>query len=102
MSKIITALQRSEEPAMLLTRKATAGNVQTQSRLTRPVSSMLGRTVDRRTFLKRSGLTMGAGAVASQLPCSMLSEAQAAEKGSTSETIETKRTVCTHCCVGCS
>src|SRR5688500_9999802 len=87
---------------MLLTRKATAGNVQTQSRLTRPVSGMLGRTVDRRTFLKRSGLTMGAGAVASQLPFSMLGEAQAAEKAATTDTIETKRTVCTHCSVGCS
>src|SRR5688500_16113868 len=87
---------------MLLTRKATAGNVQTQSRLTRPVSGMLGRTVDRRTFLKRSGLTMGAGAVASQLPFSMLGEAQAAEKAATTDTIETKRTICTHCSVGCA
>jgi len=62
---------------------------------------MLGRTVDRRTFLKRSGLTMGAGAVASQLPFSMLGEVQAAEKAAATDT-ETKRTVCTHCSVGCS
>ena len=89
---------------MLLTRKASTGNVQTHSRLTRltrPVSGMLGRTVDRRTFLKRSGITMGAGAVASQLPFSMLGEAQAADKAATGE-METKRTVCTHCSVGCS
>ena len=84
---------------MLLTRKATGAPV-AQSRLTRRVSTMLGRTVDRRTFLKRSGITFGAGAVASQLPFSMLGETQAAEKAAT--TVETKRSVCTHCSVGCA
>src|SRR5688572_23256134 len=87
---------------MLLTRKATgAGVPAARNRLTRPVSGMLGRTVDRRTFLKRSGITMGAGAVASQLPFSMLGETQAAEKATATET-ETKRTICTHCSVGCA
>jgi len=88
---------------MLLTRKATgAGVPAAHNRLTRPVSSMLGRTVDRRTFLKRSGLTMGAGAVASQLPFSMLGETQAAEKAAAASETEIKRTICTHCSVGCA
>jgi formate dehydrogenase major subunit len=57
------------------------------------------KTVDRRAFLKRSGITLGAGAVASQLPFSMIGEAQAkAEEGK----VEVKRTVCTHCSVGCA
>src|SRR5688572_12188628 len=87
---------------MLLTRKATgAGTPVAQSRLTRRVSSMLGRTVDRRTFLKRSGITFGAGAVASQLPFSMLGEAKAADKAAAPQ-VEVKRTVCTHCSVGCA
>jgi formate dehydrogenase major subunit len=85
---------------MLLTRKASEV-APAQSRLTRPVSGLLGRTIDRRTFLKRSGITMGAGAVASQLPMSMLGEAQAAPQPAGNQ-VEVKRTVCTHCSVGCA
>ena len=85
---------------MLLTRKSTSVSSAT-GRLTRSVSSMLGRTIDRRTFLRRSGIALGAGAVASQLPFSMVEEAQAAAP-TTGGKIEVKRTVCTHCSVGCS
>jgi len=35
------------------------------------------KTMDRRTFLKRSGVTLGAGAFAAQLPFSMIGKAQA-------------------------
>jgi len=81
---------------MLLTRKAT-GHAVGQPRLSRSISPV--KTVDRRAFLKRSGITLGAGAVASQLPFSMIGEAQAkAEDGKA----EVKRTVCTHCSVGCA
>ena len=87
---------------MLLTRKTTAAAVPSaQTRLTRPLSGMLGRTVDRRTFLKRSGITVGAGAVGSQLPFSIVGEAPAAA-GATAPQVEVKRTVCTHCSVGCA
>src|SRR5689334_5273676 len=85
---------------MLLTRKATRV-APAHSRVTRPVSNMLGRTVDRRTFLKRSGITLGTGAVASQLPMSMLGEAQAAQQPQNNQ-VEVHRTVCTHCSVGCA
>jgi formate dehydrogenase major subunit len=59
-------------------------------------------TVDRRAFLRRSGLGVGVGIVASQL--SLVKKAQAATKGSVdgSGKIEVKRTVCTHCSVGCA
>jgi formate dehydrogenase major subunit len=88
---------------MLLTRKTTgvAQNGSTQNRLTRPVTGMLGRTIDRRTFLRRSGIALGAGAAASQLPFNIVGEAPAAEKAAEGK-LETKRTVCTHCSVGCS
>jgi formate dehydrogenase major subunit len=56
-------------------------------------------TMDRRTFLKRSGLVAGAGAFASQLPYGVIGKADA--KGEAGET-QVKRTVCTHCSVGCS
>src|SRR5712691_1792846 len=58
-------------------------------------------TMDRRAFLKRSGLVAGAGAFASQLPYNLIGKADAAADSSPRK-IETKRTVCTHCSVGCS
>ena len=85
---------------MLLTRKSSSVSA-SHSRLARSVSGMLGKTIDRRTFLKRSGVTIGAGAALSQLPFSMMGKARAAEaKGD--GMIEVKRTVCTHCSVGCA
>ena len=58
-------------------------------------------TMDRREFLKRSGLTVGAGAAISQLPFNRIGKAKANDAPATGKT-ETKRTVCTHCSVGCS
>src|SRR5688572_18171331 len=89
---------------MLLTRKSTglsAQNGSAHSRLTRPVSGMLGRTIDRRTFLQRSGVALGAGAVASQLPFNIVDKAEAAQDAAGGK-LEVKRTICTHCSVGCS
>jgi formate dehydrogenase major subunit len=82
---------------MLLTRKAT-GQAVAQGRLSRTIP--IAKTIDRRTFLKRSGLTVGAGAVASQLPFGMIGEAEA--KTEAEGKLEVKRTVCTHCSVGCA
>src|SRR6185503_20999008 len=84
---------------MLLTKKAN-GSVAGQTRLAQGLNSVLAKTIDRRTLLKRSGLTAGAGAVAAGLPFSMIGEAQAAD--APSGKIEVKRTVCTHCSVGCA
>jgi formate dehydrogenase major subunit len=56
--------------------------------------------MDRRTFLKRSGLVAGAGAFASQLPYGVIGKADA--NGAADKKVEVKRTVCTHCSVGCS
>ena len=84
---------------MLLTRKATSEAVP-QARLSRGLSGVLAKTMDRRTFLKRSGVTVGAGAVASQLPFNMIGTAQAQDPAAGK--LEVKRTVCTHCSVGCA
>src|SRR5688572_27996714 len=81
---------------MLLTRKATGTAPTAQPRLARSVIPV--KTLDRRGFLKRSGITMGAGAVATQLPFSLVGEAEA----QTESKAEVKRTVCTHCSVGCA
>jgi formate dehydrogenase major subunit len=85
---------------MLLTRKASSAAVP-QSRLARGLSGVLSQaTMDRRAFLKRSGVTAGAGALAAQLPFSMIGKAEA--KDEAAGKIEVKRTVCTHCSVGCA
>jgi formate dehydrogenase major subunit len=62
-------------------------------------------SVDRREFLRRSGITLGGAAVATGLGPGMMRRAEAAEGGDTSpkagvET-EVRRSVCTHCSVGC-
>lgn len=59
-------------------------------------------TMDRRAFLKRSGIGVGAGAVAGSLPFGMVKKAEAAKGEALSGKIEIKRTVCTHCSVGCA
>jgi formate dehydrogenase major subunit len=95
---------------MLLTRKSTGeGAVRPRAQsgllsrsLGGALNSLGAATMDRRTFLKRSGLTAGAGTFASQLPFSMIGEAKAADEPKSGDKIEVKRTVCTHCSVGCA
>ncbi|MDX1513751.1 MAG: molybdopterin-dependent oxidoreductase, partial [Gammaproteobacteria bacterium] len=64
----------------------------------------LGEAIGRRTFLRRSGLTLGGTAVASMLPATMMRKAEAAGAGfapkANVETV-TRRSICTHCSVGC-
>jgi formate dehydrogenase major subunit len=87
---------------MLLTKKS-AGQVQ-KSTFASTINRAVG-TVDRRAFLKRSGMVAGAGAFASQLPFSMMQKANAASSGpmvAADGKMEIKRTVCTHCSVGCA
>ena len=94
---------------MLLTRKSSdAAGLAVRSRL-RLWSSSLARgvsraipTMDRRAFLRRSGLGVGAGIAASQL--TLVRKAQAADppKRDGRRKVEVKRTVCGHCSVGCA
>ncbi|MDP2869828.1 MAG: twin-arginine translocation signal domain-containing protein, partial [Methyloversatilis sp.] len=86
---------------MTLTRKSASAPRGT-SRLARAVSAAVPRTMDRRTFLKRSGMTAGAGAFASALPFSMVERARAADTPAAGGKVEIKRTICTHCSVGCA
>jgi formate dehydrogenase major subunit len=59
-------------------------------------------TMDRRAFLRRSGLGVGVGIAASSL--TLVKKAKAAEgaAGAAPGAIEVKRTVCSHCSVGCA
>jgi formate dehydrogenase major subunit len=88
---------------MLLTRKGDAGT-RTKNRFSSSLVDSLSRTLptmDRRGFLKRSGIGVGAGIAASQLGLIKKSNAADGGKGSATK-IEVKRTVCTHCSVGCA
>ena len=60
----------------------------------------IGQTVDRRTFLKRSGLALGAGGAATLLAPGRVKKAHAASAAADGE-ISIKTSVCTHCSVGC-
>ncbi|GIZ52061.1 formate dehydrogenase subunit alpha [Noviherbaspirillum aridicola] len=88
---------------MLLTRKGQTGQ-RSPDRFAASLADSLSRalpTMDRRTFLKRSGIGIGAGIAASQL--NLIRKAQAAEgAGAGNGKIEVRRTVCTHCSVGCA
>jgi formate dehydrogenase major subunit len=91
---------------MLITRRtaSVAGPMSSAlvSSLARGVSRAIP-TMDRRAFLRRSGLGVGAGIAASQL--TLVKKAQAADAAKPADgakKIEVKRTVCGHCSVGCA
>jgi len=85
---------------MLLTRKGAAAP--SGGRLAGALEGLAPRSMDRRTFLKRSGFAGGAGAFASALPFAMIGRAQAQDAQPATGKIEVRRTVCTHCSVGCA
>ncbi|MEP7069316.1 MAG: molybdopterin-dependent oxidoreductase, partial [Usitatibacter sp.] len=85
---------------MLLTRKS-EGQAQAVNPIARAAAALGTKAVDRRTFLKGTGLTAGAAAFASQLPLNLVGEANAQAAKKTGNTV-VKRTVCTHCSVGCA
>jgi len=90
---------------MLLTRKSSdAGSAPSSalvSSLARGVSRAIP-TMDRRVFLRRSGLGVGAGLAASQLTLVRKAQAADAPASTAKGKIEVKRTVCGHCSVGCA
>jgi formate dehydrogenase major subunit len=88
---------------MLLTRKGQSGPRSSQ-RFTSSLGDSLARalpTMDRRAFLKRSGIGIGAGIAASQLNLIRKAKAADGDKPAGAK-IEVRRTVCTHCSVGCA
>ncbi len=92
---------------MLLTRKTSSTSPAGQSsrlvaNLARGVSRAVP-TMDRRAFLRRSGMGLGAGIAASQL--TLVKKAEAADPAKSADgakKVEVKRTVCGHCSVGCA
>ncbi len=90
---------------MLLTRKSAGAGDAASSSLVASLARGVSRaipTMDRRGFLRRSGLGLGAGLAASQL--TLVKKAQAADPPAAggARKIEVRRTVCGHCSVGCA
>ena len=69
-------------------------------RMSRAVTGQAGSAIDRRTFLKRSGITAGGLAAAATLGGGMVKKAEA--QANPLAGIEKVRSVCTHCSVGCT
>ena len=91
---------------MLLTRRSESADGSSSPRalvdsLARGVARAIP-TMDRRKFLRRSGLGVGAGIAASQLTLVRKAEAKSEGSASAERKIEVKRTVCGHCSVGCA
>jgi formate dehydrogenase major subunit len=66
--------------------------------LSKAVAGIAGSAIDRRTFLKRSGLAAG-GVAAASVPFGMVKRAEA--QAATGE-VKIVKSVCTHCSVGCT
>ena len=83
----------------MLTKKT--NGVANGPRLSKAFAGIAGGAIDRRTFLKRSGLTAGGIAAASSLSFGMVRKAEASSADPNAET-KIVKSVCTHCSVGCT
>ena len=68
-------------------------------RLKKALAGVIGGAMDRRTFLKRSGVTAGGAALAAATP---LGVAKTAKAQAASKSMKQGKSVCTHCSVGCT
>ncbi|MFV0294612.1 MAG: formate dehydrogenase subunit alpha [Hyphomicrobiaceae bacterium] len=84
----------------MMLRKKSGAHVRGASLASR-LLAQTGGTVDRRTFLRNSGLTIGGLTAASALTTGRVQKAEAASAAATGK-VEMKKSVCTHCSVGCT
>jgi len=91
---------------MLLTRKTGASSAVSSASFVHSLRRGLSQalpTMDRRAFLRRSGLGAGAGLAAGQLALIRKADAASDRPVAIGEgKIEVRRTVCSHCSVGCA
>ena len=71
-------------------------------RLTAALSGASSGGVDRRAFLRRSGLAAGALAAVGSLPLTTVRKAEAAAAGPLVSGATVRKSICTHCAVGCT
>ena len=91
---------------MLLTRKLSSSATDPAAATSALVASLARGvrravpTMDRRAFLRRSGLGVGVGLATSQL--TLVKKAEAADPAAAPSAPVVRRTVCSHCSVGCA
>ena len=83
---------------MKLIKKRTSASVAVP---TRQPGQALGHAVNRRTFIKGSGLAAAGAAAATLMTPTMMKKAHAATMPKAGVKTDIKRSVCTHCSVGC-
>ena len=79
-----------------------ANGVANGPRLSNALAGHVGGAVDRRAFLKGSGLVAGGLAAASTLNLGMVKRAHAQASATAAKEIQKVLSVCTHCSVGCA
>lgn len=79
--------------------KTTDGAV-SRPRLAAALNGLTGGAIDRRSFLRKSGLTVGGVAAASTLSLGMIDKAEA--QTASSGDVQMVKTVCTNCATGCT
>lgn len=67
-----------------------------------PFAEQADRGLDRRTFLRRSGLAAGGLAALGALPLTNLRKAEAGPPAPAGAQVTIKKSICTHCAVGCT
>jgi len=92
---------------MTLTRKLSSNNSPATSNshliahLSRGLDNLIP-TMDRRAFLKRSGLGVGVGLAGTQLTLVKKAKAMGSKPSTGEQGIVVRRTICSHCSVGCA
>src|SRR3981189_3692736 len=66
------------------------------------LSKQSGDNLNRRSFLRRSGLAAGSLAALGSLPLTSIRQAEAGPPPPPGATVTTRKNFCTHCSVGCS
>ncbi|MGH6683314.1 MAG: formate dehydrogenase, partial [Pseudolabrys sp.] len=72
------------------------------SRLSVAFAGEPGNRVDRRGFLRRSGIVAGSLAALGALPLASVRKAQAGPPPAKGATVTIHKNICTHCAVGCT
>ena len=82
----------------MLTKKT--NGVANGPRLSKALAGVVGSAIDRRTFLKRSGMAAGGAAAITAMSSGMVQKA--AEAAEATGDVQLVKSVCTHCSVGCT
>ena len=84
---------------MLIKRKSGEAS---RSKLQALAAGLASEAVDRRTFLKRSGLAVGGLAAVGLDPARLGAQGRGGRRRCPGAPIEIKKNICTHCSVGCT